>query len=137
MHTVVLCFLLQSLTLQSEDYELTIQVTGLKSSEGQVQIAIFNSAESFLEEPVQNSQIKLNGQKVVETTFTLPEGQYAVAVYHDENENGELDKNFLGTPTEAYGFSNDTRETRLRAPFFKETSIALEKSPQTLRIAVY
>jgi uncharacterized protein (DUF2141 family) len=37
----------------------------------------------------------------------LKPGRYAVAVYHDENDNGELDTNLLGIPTEGYGFSND------------------------------
>ena len=37
---------------------------------------------------------------------SLPHGVYAIKVYHDENENKELDTGFLGIPTEAYGFSN-------------------------------
>ncbi len=37
----------------------------------------------------------------------LPNGNYAIAVYHDANGNNKLDKNFLGIPTEKYGFSND------------------------------
>ena len=37
----------------------------------------------------------------------LPFGYYAVKLYHDENQNKKLDKNFFGIPTEGYGFSND------------------------------
>ena len=32
-----------------------------------------------------------------------------MATYHDQNNNGILDSNFLGIPKEAFGFSNDAR----------------------------
>ena len=54
----------------------------------------------------------------------LAEGKYAVAVFHDENKNGILDKNYLGIPTEAYGFSNNARRT-FSAPSFKEAEVIL------------
>ncbi|MFQ5624920.1 MAG: DUF2141 domain-containing protein, partial [Paracoccaceae bacterium] len=38
----------------------------------------------------------------------LKPGTYAIAVYHDENENRELDRGFLGIPLEGFGFSNDS-----------------------------
>jgi uncharacterized protein (DUF2141 family) len=36
-------------------------------------------------------------------------GTYALAIIHDENMNGELDTNWLGVPTEGYGFSNNAK----------------------------
>jgi len=41
----------------------------------------------------------------------LPEGQYALAIYHDENGNDELDTNWLGIPKEPIGFSNSKMRT--------------------------
>ena len=37
----------------------------------------------------------------------IPEGTYAVSIFHDENDNGKMDTNFLGIPSEDYGCSND------------------------------
>jgi uncharacterized protein (DUF2141 family) len=51
----------------------------------------------------------------------LPAGSYAVAVYHDKKNNKNLEKNYLGIPTEAYGFSNNARRT-FSAPSFEEAS---------------
>lgn len=34
-------------------------------------------------------------------------GAYAMAVFHDENANNDLDRNFLGIPSEGTGASND------------------------------
>ncbi len=39
----------------------------------------------------------------------LPSGSYAIACFHDENDNNKLDRSFSGFPTEIYGFSNDAR----------------------------
>lgn len=39
----------------------------------------------------------------------IPPGTYAIAVIHDENMNGKLDTNWLGIPTEGYGFSNEEK----------------------------
>ncbi len=39
----------------------------------------------------------------------VPLGKYVVIVVHDENENQELDRNFLGIPFEDFGFSNGAR----------------------------
>ena len=37
----------------------------------------------------------------------IPPGTYAMAVVHDENMNGKLEMNWLGIPSEGYGFSNN------------------------------
>ena len=37
----------------------------------------------------------------------LAPGRYALSAFHDENDNGELDTNLLGIPSEGYGFGND------------------------------
>lgn len=35
----------------------------------------------------------------------LPHGTYALFLFHDENDNGTVDHNLLGIPTEPLGFS--------------------------------
>jgi uncharacterized protein (DUF2141 family) len=44
-----------------------------------------------------------------------------MAVVHDENMNGKLDVNWLGIPTEGYGFSRDAKGV-LGAPSFPAAS---------------
>ena len=55
----------------------------------------------------------------------IPPGTYALAVIHDENSNGKLDTNWLGIPTEGYGFSNDAKAL-LGAPSFAAASFAYD-----------
>ena len=39
----------------------------------------------------------------------LESGMYAVSLFHDENDNGKLDANFMGIPREPYAFSNNAK----------------------------
>lgn len=56
-------------------------------------------------------------------TFNLPPGQYAIALYNDENGNGKLDTVF-GIPREQFGFSNNAMG-RLGPPSFEQASITI------------
>jgi uncharacterized protein (DUF2141 family) len=91
--------------------ELIIRVTGLESGQGDIQYALYNSAKHF---PTREGRIakgavpaNLSGSTIV--INGLAPGDYAVAIFHDENRNGEFDQGLFGFPLETYGFSNDAR----------------------------
>lgn len=44
-------------------------------------------------------------QEAIISFEDLQPGKYAVAAYHDINNNEKLDRNFVGIPKEPYGFS--------------------------------
>jgi len=91
---------------------LIIKITGLRSEKGQVKIALFNSSETWLgDHPAYNTTIDVVSQSVSWKLNDVPTGDYGIAVFHDENKNGKMDKHFLGIPQEAYGFSNNMRVT--------------------------
>jgi uncharacterized protein (DUF2141 family) len=90
---------------------LTITVNGVHSSTGTVFIAVYDSDSSFMNQPQAKVRARSKATKG-QMTFVipyLPKGNYAVASYHDENDNGKMDANSLGIPTEGYGFSNDAQ----------------------------
>ena len=51
-------------------------------------------------------------------------GNYAAPVAHDENANTKVDTNFVGTPTQAWGVSNNIRPL-MRAPRWHEAQFTL------------
>ncbi|MEM6450979.1 MAG: DUF2141 domain-containing protein [Cyanobacteria bacterium P01_D01_bin.105] len=60
---------------------------------------------------------------VKSVTFeSLPLGTYAVSVFHDENEDGEINQGNFGIPLEGFGFSKNPTITT-RVPEFSETAI--------------
>jgi uncharacterized protein (DUF2141 family) len=65
----------------------------------------------------------------------LEPGRYAAIAFHDENDNGKLDQNFLGVPNEPYGFSNDAQGF-LAPPAFDAAAMALGGGNEAIRIAL-
>ena len=51
--------------------------------------------------------------------FGLPPGRYAASAYHDKDDDGELDRNFLGIPSEDYAFTSGAK-AGLRPPSFED-----------------
>ncbi|MFH2129053.1 MAG: DUF2141 domain-containing protein [bacterium] len=84
----------------------------LKNNNGVVRIAIYNSADTFVQPgkifAVCDSQSPLQN-RTARLVCRLEPGQYAAAMYHDENDNGKLDTHFIKLPREGYGFSNNAR----------------------------
>lgn len=39
----------------------------------------------------------------------IPAGEYGISLYQDKNENGKLNTNFIGIPSELYAFSNNAK----------------------------
>ena len=64
----------------------------------------------------------------------LPE-QFAIAAYHDENGDGELNRNRLGIPTERYGFSNNARGLT-GPPSFQEAMLERAKTDSPIEISI-
>ena len=51
-------------------------------------------------------------------------GSYAIQAYHDENDNLTVDRNFLGLPNEAIGFSNNA-PMRFGPPHFEDAEVII------------
>ncbi len=116
--------------------EVVVVVSNLDTGKGVIACALFSSEEGFPMDASPELQIRKDAQTGInECRFqNLAPGTYAVAVSHDENENGKTDTNFLGIPKEAWGVSNNARP-RMRAPRFKEASFELAEQ-QTLQLEV-
>ncbi|HKV55692.1 MAG TPA: DUF2141 domain-containing protein [Candidatus Binataceae bacterium] len=65
----------------------------------------------------------------------IPQGTYAVVTFHDENNNGQFDRDSLGLPKEEYGFSNSLRP-RFERPKFKEAAFEYKGGDQWLTIHI-
>src|SRR5688572_16752304 len=86
--------------------ELTIRITDIRTTDGVVKVSLVDSAAGW---DNQAPPVAAGGTRPVDGTATIAfgdvkPGNYAVMVMHDENDNGSLDANFLGMPTEGYGF---------------------------------
>ena len=120
---------------QDNTATLIIHVTGFENSNGTARIALVNSKENYsADTPFKgiNGEI-INGE--VKKTITLPFGEYAIKVYHDENGNKELDTRIFGIPKERYGFSNNARGT-MGPPEYEKAVFSLNSSKKEIFIIV-
>jgi uncharacterized protein (DUF2141 family) len=104
---------------------LSITISNIYPVEGDLYIAIYDNDEDYMEiEQAAFQKIAIvQGATQTIVISEVPEGEYAVSVFHDLNGNGELDTNAIGIPGEPYGFSNDARG-RFGPPKFKYTKFA-------------
>jgi uncharacterized protein (DUF2141 family) len=75
-----------------------------------------------------------NKQAVVEFD-KVPAGTYAIGCVHDENNNGKMDTNFMGMPTEGYAASNDARAFAA-PPKFSDAKFAYKGGPARFNLKV-
>jgi len=119
---------------------LTVHVIGARNAKGTIRAALFGDAKGFpnnASEAVQAQAAEIDPQTLsVKIVFTnLPEGIYAVSVFHDENMNQKLDKNFMGIPKEGYGASSNPKK-KMGPPTFEETKFQLSGTLQVLEITL-
>ena len=92
--------------------DINIDISNIKSNTGNIMIGLFNSKDTFLTDKYKALKIKAQVGSIKAKFENIPNGTYAIALYHDENLNNKLDKNLFHIPKEGYGFSNNAK------PFF-------------------
>lgn len=124
--------------------EVLVSIKGLGSNLGEVDISIFDSSETYLQdgrslEGVCNDEEISIQNNQAEVLCQLNPGSYAIFVYHDDNRNGELDTTSEGAPLEGVGFSNNA-EIRFDGPpeyYEAEIIVGSEKLNIVLNIQFY
>lgn len=120
--------------LQIQTADLIVNITGVLNDQGKIRAGLFLDPTQFPEGKPIKSVIIDASTKAVEVRFDgLSPGKYAIAIFHDENYNGRVDKNIFGLPKESYGFSNNVRGV-LRPPNFEEAAILLETTDKTISV---
>ncbi len=88
---------------------LHIDVENVNDASGHVMVQVLKGKAQFDgdEAPIAAMMLPASGAVISFTAEDLPAGEYAFRVMHDVNDNGKLDSNFIGIPTEPWAFSNN------------------------------
>jgi uncharacterized protein (DUF2141 family) len=104
---------------------IDVDVSGLRNQRGTVQVCLTRLPAHFPD--CKGDPKALTGSVPANRGHvqfqTVPPGQYAVSVFHDENSNRKLDR-FMGIPREGFGFSRNP-VIRFGPPRFDKVSIQL------------
>jgi len=133
---VLLLLVLNVFSLKAQN-KIVAQILNFENNKGVCRACLFNSAASFSGdggEPFRCLQLPVKG-KAAEAVFeNIPSGNYAIFVFHDENANNKIDKNFVGIPKEGYGASKN-KLPFAGAPTFEENKFYVAPNrPTTLTI---
>lgn len=112
-----------------------------RNDHGRVFCAIWRGAEGYPTRRERNVGETLDRTIVNRTAQCvfdgLPPGEYAVAVFHDENANNDLDRNFLGIPSEGTGASNDAHNM-FGPPSYSDARFQLRNVPlQQIQVRIH
>ena len=105
---------------------LTIEVRGIEKVKGQLYVAFYSSEDTFLKKPLTGLRVEVTDTVLTIPCHGLPAGEYAFALFQDENGNGRLDTAALGIPTEKSGFSNNA-EGIMGPPSYDKCLFCLQK----------
>jgi len=108
-----------------------LTVDGVRNANGQVTTTIYaDNPDRFL---IKNGSLYVvRTPTVVNATrfcvFVPQTGVYAIAVYHDEDNSGTINRSgVLGIPTEGFGFSNNP-PTLASLPTFRSVRISIPRT---------
>lgn len=137
MKTLLILTMLMSSSVFAAD--LTVKVTNLKSTKGEIFIALWDSARGF---PSNNDsaieRVIVEPEVAQATIKNLKPGKYAIAIFHDKNSDRVLNTNAMGIPKEAFGFSNNPR-LLFGPPKFRKASFTIKNQniTKTIRLKYF
>lgn len=115
--------------------DLTVRVADVQSAQGSVMVAVYDSAASFLVRPAKAARVAAATGTVDLVIKDLPAGEYGIALFHDANGNGKMDRNAMGIPSEDYAFSNNARGS-MGPPSFDQVRFSLPASGAAATISL-
>ena len=99
---------------------LTIEVASFENTKGVLRVCVTDQKDDFLKSCTFSRTVVVKDEAVSLKIENMEKGNYAVSVYHDENNNDILETTGLfGIPIEPYGFSNNP--TMIFGPSFKKS----------------
>ena len=109
---------------------LTVKVEHIAPRGGNLRLAIYDE-KSFADdnaEAIVDKVVAATPPVQMVTFDGVPAGTYAIKMFQDANRNGKFDMNWIGLPSERYGFSNNAKPAwmRLSPPGFAAARIELK-----------
>lgn len=116
---------------------ITIKVTGFRNEKGKAGFALYNSKAGFdKDQGFREGIVSISNRTATITFRDVPIGAYGAAAFHDENNNGKLDENMAGIPTEGVGLSNNPKMSITNIPTFDKIKFNVGEGEQTVEFKI-
>lgn len=115
----------------------TVTVSGVRSAQGSVRAGLLMADDTTGTAKNVGGAMATAREGTVTLTFhNLADGEYAVQMFHDEDNNGQMKTNMFGIPSEGYGFSNGARAA-FGPPKFSDMKVSVRGNTATVATIAY
>ncbi|WKD51147.1 DUF2141 domain-containing protein [Microbulbifer spongiae] len=116
--------------------DLSIEVHNIRNNDAQLMVAVFDTQKAYDNTDYSNAYAsytnRVHGAKLKVTFHNIPAGDYVISLFHDENGNNEMNRNFTNMPTEGYGISSAVN--KYDQPDFKRAAIKADSGSRLVSI---
>ena len=135
---LALLFSIISFFAYSQSSEIVVNISGLRSDKGKCLLYLYNNKKGFPNDAGKAIKTAMGSISNGKSTIVLKDilnGEYAIGIIHDENDNGKMDTNFLGMPKEGVGVSNNAKG-HFGSPSYDDSKFQLNRKSLILTITV-
>jgi len=131
-----LLLILAPIVAWAELPSVKLTVSGANPATGTIEATLFDSSQNFLMEAYLQESGEVAEDGTFEAEFVgLEEGEYAIVVVHDANDNGVFDAGLFGFGGESVGYSNNA-SSWLGRPSFDDAKFVVDQNGQTIHISL-
>jgi uncharacterized protein (DUF2141 family) len=126
------------ISFRNAAFTVNIHIRHISISLAPIKIAMYRKEDKFPDEKGYYKAFICNPDKTGESSFAISNieaGEYAFALYQDENRNGKLDTNIFGYPKEPFCFSNNIKPL-FSAPAFLNCKILVNEPNQDINVSL-
>ncbi|MEE9360963.1 MAG: DUF2141 domain-containing protein [Cellulophaga sp.] len=131
----ILGFMLLSLTTYAQEKDginITITIDNVLNDNGKVLLSLHSSDTFMKGKGIKSLESTIIDGKINVTFKNVAQGEYAILVLHDENENNQMDFESNGMPKESYGMSGNIMT--MGPPTFADAKFHVTNENITLNI---
>ena len=117
--------------------KLTVSVIGVRSDSGAVRCGLYFSPAGFREpgHELRGAVAQIKNGLAACVFNGLPAGTYAVAVFHAEHNETQMETGLFGKPKQGYGFSNNP-SSGFGPPSFSAAAFDYRGGNQALQVSL-
>lgn len=115
---------------------IVLEIINAENNSGTMFAHLFNNKDYFpklSDKAFKFDRVKISKNKAVIVFEDVPFGDYAITTHHDQNNNGIMDKSFLGYPSEGFGLSNNPK-IFMSVPSYDECKFTLKQNELKITI---
>lgn len=123
--------IMMALAMAQSAGSITVNVGNVRNASGRVVVGVCPQQRFLANRCAIRTTARARAGTTTVTIPNVPAGQYSVQAFHDENANGDADRDLIGIPNEGVGFSRDAL-TGFRPPIWADAVIVHQGNAKTI-----